>query len=85
MTKTDEYIERSKIIVAGLAVIVVGDDDDSIRFLVVNLHSPHYRAVFTKKGELISTNMSKKSADRATKLLNRNLKHLIGGLSHDIT
>lgn len=28
MTKTDQYIERAKIIVAGLVVIVVGDDDD---------------------------------------------------------
>lgn len=75
MTKTDDYIERAKIIVAGLAMIVVGDDDDG-RFLVVNLHSPHYRALFLKTGVLISTNMSKKSADRTTRLLNKNMKHL---------
>lgn len=76
MTKTDEYIDRATVVVAGLAMIVVGDDDDSIRFLVVNLHSPRYKALFLKTGVLISTNMSKKSADRATKLLNRNLKYL---------
>lgn len=75
MTKTDDYSERATVVVAGLAMIVVGDDDDG-RFLVVNLHSPHYRALFLKTGELFSTNMSKKSADRATRLLNKNLKHL---------
>lgn len=76
MTKTDEYAARAKIIVAGLAVIVVGDDDDG-RFLVVNLHSLHYRALFTKQGLLISTNMSQKTAARATKMLCRNLKYLV--------
>jgi hypothetical protein len=78
MSKTDDYIDRATVVVAGLAMIVVGDDDDG-RFLVVNLHSPHYRALFLKSGVLISTNMSKKSADRATLLLNRNLKYLKTG------
>lgn len=84
MSKTDEYIERATVIVAGLAMIVVGDDDDG-RFLVVNLHSPHYKALFLKTGVLISTNMSKKSADRATKMLCRNLKYLKNGVNYDIT
>lgn len=48
-----------------------------VGFLVVNLHSPYYRALFTKQGLLISTNMSQKTAERATKMLCRNLKYLV--------
>jgi hypothetical protein len=72
MTKTEQYMERAKIVVAGLAVIE-GEDD----FLVVNLNSPHYKSVFTKDGRLIITNMSQKSVDKVSKMLSKNMKYLV--------